>query len=192
MRKLIIATNNQHKIDEILPLLPQDIELVTLRQLGVSQDIPETGSTLEENAIQKARFIHQQYNVDCFADDTGLEIEALNGKPGVYSARYAGEQCSAKDNVEKVLSELNGQSNRKAAFKTVIALILDGKEYLFEGAVEGEIISSTHGEGGFGYDPVFLPVEHYLTFAEMPLEMKNKISHRARAVEKLVSFLKTI
>ncbi len=190
MKQIVIATNNQHKVDEIIPLLPADVKLITLSQLGVTQDIPETGTTLEENALQKARFIHQQFHVDCLADDTGLEIDALNGSPGVYSARYAGEHCSASDNVDKVLSEMKGVQKRSARFRTVIALIYNHKEYLFEGVVEGEILSSKHGDSGFGYDPIFLPVEQYLSFAEMPLDMKNKISHRALAVQKLIAFLK--
>ena len=190
MKQIVIATNNQHKVDEIIPLLPTDVKLITLSQLGVTQDIPETGVTLEENALQKARFIYQQFHVDCLADDTGLEIDALDGSPGVYSARYAGEQCSASDNVDKVLSEMKGAQNRSARFRTVIALIYNHKEYLFEGVVEGEILSSRHGDSGFGYDPIFLPVEQYLSFAEMPLDMKNNISHRALAVQKLIAFLK--
>lgn len=190
MSDILIATNNKHKIEEIEPLLPDGINLITLRDLQFDQDIPETGKTLVENALQKARFIHERFNVNCFADDTGLEIDALDGRPGVYSARYAGPQCSPKDNVEKVLEEMVGVINRKARFITVIALIYNNKEYLFEGKVEGEMLTSIHGAGGFGYDPIFLPEGQYMSFAEMPLEMKNKISHRALAVTKLVEFLK--
>lgn len=190
MTDILIATNNKHKIEEIKPLLPDGINLITLRDLQFDQDIPETGSTLVENALQKARFIHDKFNVNCFADDTGLEIDALEGRPGVYSARYAGPLCSSKDNVEKVLNEMSGMVNRKARFVTVIALIFKNQEFLFEGRVEGEMLTSIHGSGGFGYDPIFLPEGHYLSFAEMPLDMKNKISHRALAVGKLVEFLK--
>lgn len=190
MNDILIATNNNHKIDEIRPLIPSEFKLITLQDKGFNQDIPETGITLIENALQKAHFIHDRFNVNCFADDTGLEIDALDGRPGVFSARYAGVQCSAKDNVEKVLMEMKGLINRKARFITVIALIFNNQEFLFEGRVEGEILTTIHGEGGFGYDPIFIPEGQYLSFAEMPLDMKNKISHRALAVEKLVEFLK--
>lgn len=189
MSEILIATNNKHKIEEIEPLLPDGIKLMTLKDFKFEEDIPETGDTLIDNALQKARFIHEKFNVNCFADDTGLQIDALDGRPGVYSARYAGPQCSPKDNVEKVLQEMNGMVNRKARFITVIALIYNNQEYLFEGRVEGEMLTTIHGEGGFGYDPIFLPEGQYLSFAEMPLEMKNKISHRALAVAKLVEFL---
>jgi XTP/dITP diphosphohydrolase len=189
MSEILIATNNKHKIEEIKPLLPVGIKLMTLSDFKFEEDIPETGDTLIDNALQKARFIHERFNVDCFADDTGLEIDALDGRPGVYSARYAGPQCSPKDNVEKVLEEMNGMVNRKARFITVIALIYNNQEFLFEGRVEGEMLTTIHGEGGFGYDPIFLPEGQYLSFAEMPLEMKNRISHRALAVAKLVEFL---
>ncbi len=190
MSELLIATNNNHKIEEIKPLLPLGIKLITLKEKGFNEDIPETGTTLIENALQKAHYIHDRFNVNCFADDTGLEIDSLDGRPGVYSARYAGVQCSAKDNVEKVLKEMHHATNRKARFITVIALIFNNQEFLFEGRVEGEILTKIHGEGGFGYDPIFIPEGQYLSFAEMPLDMKNKISHRALAVEKLVEFLK--
>lgn len=188
--KLVIATNNKHKIDEINPLIPVDIEIVTLIEVGIDEDIPETGVTLVENALQKARFVYQKSGLSCFADDTGLEIDALEGRPGVYSARYAGSQCSAVDNVEKVLKELDGVQNRSARFRTVIALILDGAEYLFEGKVEGEMLSSVTGEGGFGYDPIFRPSSDERSFAQMPVFEKNLISHRAIATNKLVAFLK--
>jgi XTP/dITP diphosphohydrolase len=192
MKKIIFATNNAHKLEEIREILKNEFEIVSLKDIGFSGDIPETGATLKENASQKSHYIYERYGVDCFADDTGLEVEALNGAPGVYSARYAGENCSYEDNVNKLLKELEGIENRKAAFKTVISLILDDKEYFFEGRVDGIITKEKHGSGGFGYDPVFLPDGYEQTFAEMPLDLKNKISHRGRATEKLVEFLRTI
>jgi XTP/dITP diphosphohydrolase len=189
--ELIIATQNRHKIEEIRPLIPSNIELISLDKFNHFGEIPETGFTLTENALQKARFIHDKFGKNCFADDTGLEIDALNGRPGVYSARYAGEHCSPSDNVKKVLLEMNGTLNRKARFKTVIALIYNNEEFFFEGNVEGEILSTIQGEGGFGYDPIFLPEGHFLSFAEMPLAMKNTISHRALATKKFIEFIKT-
>ena len=165
--------------------------IISLNELGCFDEIPETGMTLSENAFQKAQYIHEKFNCNCFADDTGLEIEALNGRPGVYSARYAGEHCSAKDNIEKVLHELKNISNRKAYFKTVIALILNNENYFFEGKVEGEIIESCRGSCGFGYDPIFIPSGHHITFAEMTENEKNSISHRAIATQKLNDFLQS-
>lgn len=189
--ELIIATNNAHKLQEIQPLIPDHFQIKTLKQIGCTDDIPETADTLEGNALLKARYISDKYGFDCFADDTGLEIEALSGRPGVYSARYATDGHDFEANIDKVLSELEGIENRKARFRTVIALILDGKVSYFEGIVNGKIITERKGSEGFGYDPVFIPDGSQLTFAEMPLPEKNKISHRARAVARLVDFLKS-
>lgn len=187
---LIFATNNKHKLEEIVQLTEGIIEVKGLSQVGITEEIPETHETLVENAIEKATFIHQKYGFNCFADDTGLEIDALDGRPGVYSARYAGENCSFEDNVNKVLNELGDSHNRKARFRTVIALILNGKTYTFEGHVEGQIIKDKRGGMGFGYDPVFVPEGYGQSFAEMNLERKNKISHRARALQKFLTHLK--
>jgi XTP/dITP diphosphohydrolase len=192
MRKIVFATNNQHKLSEIRDILGKDFEVVSLKELGFNEEIPETGDMLADNASRKSHFIFDRYRVDCFSDDTGLEVEALNGAPGVYSARYAGEDCSYDDNVNKLLRELGDSGNRKAAFKTVISLLLDGKEYLFEGRVDGVITTDKRGSGGFGYDPVFLPDGYDQTFSEMSAELKNKISHRGRATAKLVAFLKAL
>ena len=189
MRKIIFATNNKHKLKEVKELLKGTVEVLGLDEAGVQEDVPETADTLEGNALQKARYINNKLNVDCFADDTGLEVNALDGAPGVYSARYAGPQRSAADNIVKLLAELKGETNRKAQFKTVIALIQNGEEYVFEGVVKGEITTSKCGSEGFGYDPVFRPDGSELTFAEMSLEEKNNVSHRAAAVQKLVQFL---
>jgi XTP/dITP diphosphohydrolase len=189
--ELIFATNNQHKITEIQSLISDKIVLESLMDIGCTEDIPETADTLEGNALLKARFVFDNYGKNCFADDTGLEIEALDGRPGVYSARYATDGHNFEANINKVLFELSGLQNRKARFRTVIALILDGSVHYFEGIINGEIISERRGSQGFGYDPVFLPDGYKLTFAEMPLIEKNKISHRARAVRKLVDFLKS-
>ncbi len=186
--KLIFATNNKHKLEEVAQLLTGQFQLITLAEAGIHADIPETADTLEGNAALKSRFVFERTGLNCFADDTGLEVEALNGAPGVYSARYAGEKCSFADNVNKLLHEMQDKDNRAAKFRTVISLILDEKEYFFEGVVDGEITREVHGADGFGYDPVFKPAGFDKTFAEMTLEEKNKISHRARAVEKLVSF----
>lgn len=189
--RLCFASNNAHKLDEIRPLLPAGVELLSLADIGCVEELPETQETLEGNARQKAEYVWEHYGVACFADDTGLEVEALNGAPGVYSARYAGPQRNAADNVALLLQELQGQPNRQAHFRTVVALVLpDGRRPVFEGAVEGQITEELHGEGGFGYDPVFRPEQHTRTFAEMPLAEKNTMSHRARAVEKLVAFLR--
>lgn len=191
MKEIIFATNNQHKLKEIRDILQNNYKIISLKELGFTGEIPETGNTLKENASQKAHFIYKKYGINCFADDTGLEVEALNGAPGVYSARYAGNNASYQDNVNKLLRELNGNTNRKAIFKTVISLILDDKEYFFEGKVNGTITTEKYGNKGFGYDPVFLPDGYDKTFAEMPPELKNKISHRGKATGKLVEFLKT-
>ncbi len=190
MRKIVFATNNQHKLLEIRSILKDNFEVLSLSDIGFFEDIPETGNTLSENASQKSHAIYDRFNIDCFSDDTGLEIEALDGRPGVYSARYAGENASYDDNVNKVLSELKGHENRRAAFSTVISLILDGKELQFEGRVAGQIIKDKRGADGFGYDPVFQPDGFGITFAEMDADTKNEISHRGKATEKLVAFLK--
>ena len=189
MLSIVFATNNAHKLSEIKNILNNKTHIVSLNELGCFADIPETGDTLEENASQKSHYIYERFQIDCFADDTGLEIEALSGEPGVYSARYAGEGKSFADNMALVLKKLKGINNRKAAFRTVISLILDGKEYLFEGKIEGTILEEKHGIQGFGYDPIFMPNGYSKTFAQLSLDEKNKISHRALAVKKLVEFL---
>lgn len=188
-RKLVLATNNLHKLNEISNIKDLYVEIVSLNDIGFQEEIPEDFDTLEENALQKARIIHQRTGLDCFADDTGLEIDALDGRPGVFSARYAGEPSNPEENIQKVLAELSGITNRNARFRTVIALITDGQEMFFEGIMEGEILNEKHGTDGFGYDPIFRPSGYMQSFAEMSLEMKNKISHRARAVRKLVDYL---
>lgn len=187
--ELIFATQNRNKAKEIQALLPDHIAVKTLSEIGCHDDIQETAATLEGNAQLKAEYVNTHFNVNCFADDTGLEIEVLNNAPGVYSARYAGEQKDANDNMDLVLAHLRGQTNRKARFRTVIALILDGKTYQFEGIVEGEICVEKSGTAGFGYDPIFKPNGFDQTFSEMSLEEKNKISHRGIAVRKLIQFL---
>jgi XTP/dITP diphosphohydrolase len=188
---LVFATNNAHKLNEVRAIAGARFSIISLDELGCFDEIPETGVTLTENALQKAAYIHDRFQCNCFADDTGLEIEALNGKPGVYSARYAGEHCNFQDNIQKVLREMQGLSNRKACFKTVIALILDEKEYFFEGRIDGEIIENEKGTNGFGYDPIFKPLGYDKTFAEMTEAEKNSISHRALATKKLNDFLQT-
>lgn len=187
--KLVFATNNAHKLEEIREMLGSRHEIVSLRDIQCHEDIPEEQDTLEGNALQKARYIHDKYGLDCFADDTGLEIEALGNAPGVYSARYAGTAHDSEANMRKVLREMEGTTNREARFRTVIALILDNREYLFEGVVNGEILTEKHGHEGFGYDPIFRPDGFAESFAEMPLHTKNEISHRGRAVQKLCRFL---
>lgn len=189
MEKLIFATNNLHKFKEINEVIPGNIQLLNLGDLGFKESIPEPYDTLEENAREKAMVIYRKYKTNCFADDTGLIIDALDGEPGVFSSRYAGENASFEDNMNKVLSKMKGQSNRKARFKTIICLIEQGKELYFEGVIEGEILESKIGEEGFGYDPIFKPANHEKSFAEMSLEEKNKISHRAIAINKLVEYL---
>lgn len=187
--ELVFATNNRHKLEEIQNLLGNKIKLLSLKDISFFEEIPEDYDTLKENAQQKARYIYDRYKLNCFADDTGLEIDYLNGAPGVLSARYAGESCSFEDNIVKALKELDGAENRKAKFRTVISLILDGKEHYFEGVVDGEILTDKHGDSGFGYDPIFRPVGFDKSFAEMDMDEKNKISHRGRAAQKLVDFL---
>lgn len=189
---IIFATNNRHKLDEVRQILGDGFRLSTPRDSGIVEDIPEEQDSLEGNALQKARYIYERTRENCFADDTGLEVEALGGAPGVYSARYAGEHCSFADNMAKLLERMNGVENRNARFRTVIALILNGKEYLFEGEVRGEITCEPAGDGGFGYDPVFCPEGYEVTFAEMDAASKNNISHRGRAVERLAQFLRSL
>jgi XTP/dITP diphosphohydrolase len=191
-RKLLFATNNSHKLREICEIAGNDFEVIGLNDLGLEGDIPETSDTLEGNARQKAQFIFEKTKMDCFADDTGLEIDALDGRPGVYSARYAGEGCSFADNVNKILEELDGIENRKAKFRCVICLIMEGKEYLFEGRIDGAIIKESKGDTGFGYDPVFIPNGYQQTFAEMPAYLKNGVSHRGRAMVKMMKFINKI
>ena len=186
--EIIFATHNLHKTEEVRAILGPDYLVRNLPELGCP-DIPETADTLQGNALQKAQYVVDHYHLNCFADDTGLEVEALDGRPGVFSARYAGEGCSYQDNVLKLLGEMHGKTNRKACFKTVIALILDGKQYLFEGRVDGQILTEQRGTDGFGYDPVFLPDGFDQTFAEMDAATKNSISHRGRAIQKLKTFL---
>ncbi len=190
--KLLFATNNKHKLEEISALMPEKFELISLNQAGITEDIPETGSTLVENAIIKAEYAYKKTGLWCFADDTGLEVDALNGAPGVYSARYAGPAKNSHENVQLLLKNLRGIENRAARFKTVIALIYNEKTFLFEGVVNGRIIDTLLGDFGFGYDPVFIPDGFNQTFAQMPLVEKNKISHRAKAVEQLIAFLKSV
>ncbi|MCI7429347.1 MAG: non-canonical purine NTP diphosphatase [Bacteroidales bacterium] len=188
-RKLVFATHNAHKVDEVRAILPASVELVGPAALGCHDEIPETGNTLRDNALQKVQYIHDRFGVDCFADDTGLEVEALDGAPGVYSARYAGEPADFAKNRTKLLAALTGISNRRAQFRTVVSLILNDKTYFFEGIVTGRIIAEERGVGGFGYDSVFVPDGYDKTFAELPAAVKNSISHRARAMEQLNTFL---
>ena len=190
MREIIFATNNAHKLGEVQALLGDAFSLVTLRACGITEDIPETAPTLEGNALQKARYVYERTGKSCFADDTGLEVDALGGAPGVHSARYATDGHDFAANNRLLLHNLEAESNRKANFRTVIALILDGEEFLFEGRVDGTITTTPSGNGGFGYDPLFVPEGYDITFADMSAEEKNAISHRGRAVAKLVGFLK--
>jgi len=192
MRKLVFATNNDHKLRELKQILPSEFELVSLNDIGCKDDIPETGTTLEINAAQKSFYIWNKFGINCFADDTGLEVEALGNEPGVYSARYAGEGRNASDNMLKVLENMKNETNRKARFRCVVSLIIDGKEKQFEGVVDGKIMTEKHGEAGFGYDPIFVPNGYLQSFAEMSADDKNKISHRGRAIMKLVEYLKII
>lgn len=188
--QLVFASNNNHKVIEVSQMLGQAFELKTLREIGCSDDIPEPWPTLEQNALEKVRFVYEKYGLNCFADDTGLEVNALNGMPGVISARYAGENPTYADNCRKLLHEMEGKDSREARFRAVFALIIDGNEYLFEGVVEGKIANEPFGEKGFGYDPVFIPDGYEQTFAEMSTELKNNISHRYHATKQLVEFLK--
>lgn len=190
--KLVFATNNKNKIKEVQALMPERIQLLSLEEIGCNKDIPETSPTIEGNAIQKAKYVKEKYGYDCFADDTGLEVEALEGAPGVYSARYAGEAKDSNANMEKLLHELQGKKDRSARFKTVIALHLDSKLHTFTGICSGNIIFERKGLQGFGYDPVFQPEGKEVTFAEMSLEEKSQISHRARATRQLIDFLSSL
>ena len=190
--KIVFASNNQNKILEIQSMLPNSIQILSLESIGCFEEIPETSETIEGNAILKANYVTQNYGFDCFADDTGLEVEALNGEPGVYSARYAGEQRNADDNMNKLLDELSDKTNRNAQFKTVIALNLKGKQHLFSEIASGEIIKNKIGTGGFGYDPIFKPTNYDETFAQLSLDVKNVISHRGKATKALLEFLQNI
>lgn len=191
-RKLVFATNNSHKLEEVKAVVGSSFDILSLKDIGCHEDIEEPGETLQENALIKARYVKDKYGYDCFGDDTGLEVEALDGAPGVYSARYGGGDHDSKANMRKLLKELNGTTNRKAQFRTVIALILDGKEYLFEGKVKGSIITEERGDAGFGYDPVFQPDGYDQTFAQLGSGVKNSVSHRALATKALCEFLKNI
>ena len=190
--KLIFATNNQHKVNEIQPLVGNDFELITLKDAGIDTDIPEPFDSLEENAAHKSKTIYNLTGLNCFSEDTGLEVPALNGEPGVKSARYSGEDKSFDKNIEKLLNNLDSKKDRSARFKTVISLLIDGKEIQFEGICEGYIIQNRQGNEGFGYDPVFVPSGAEITFAQMTMEEKNKFSHRRKAVDKLVNYLRKI
>ncbi len=187
--KIVFATNNKNKLREINQIVGDNIQIIGLSEIGCTEDIPEEEPTIEGNARAKSLYVYENYQSDSFADDTGLEIEALDGRPGVYSARYAGEGCNFQDNIDKVLAELKGVKNRKARFKTVVSLFINGKETQFEGIVNGEILEKETGTSGFGYDPIFKPLGYEQTFSEMPAELKNKISHRGLAIKKLVDYL---
>lgn len=187
--KLVIASNNSHKLQEIKEIVGNNIDLLRLMDINCNDDIPETGVTLEENAFQKSNYVFQKFKYNCFADDTGLEVDALDGEPGVYSARYGGSDRNSGKNIDKLLSKLDGIENRQAQFRTVISLIINGEEFVFEGIVRGAISETILGENGFGYDPIFVPIGYSQSFAQMSSEQKNMISHRALAVKKLVSFL---
>jgi XTP/dITP diphosphohydrolase len=187
--KLVFATNNANKVKEVQSLLPSHITILSLKDIGCEEDIPETQPTIKRNAIQKAQYVKENYGYDCFADDTGLEVNALNGEPGVFSARYAGEQRNADDNMNKLLQELQDKNDRTAHFKTVVALILDGRQYTFEGICKGTIINEKRGDQGFGYDPIFIANGFDETFAQISLAEKNRVGHRGKAVQKLIDFL---
>lgn len=188
--KLVFATNNRHKLDEIRAILGDKIELLSLNDINCHDEIPETANTLQGNALIKAKYIYEKFGMNCFADDTGLEVDSLNGEPGVYSARYAGEECNSEANMNKLLDNLTGKTDRDAQFRTVIALIINGEEKLFEGCVKGIISNEKKGDTGFGYDPIFIPEGFSESFAQMGSEIKNSISHRYRATEKLCKYLK--
>ncbi len=188
--KLVFATNNRHKLDEVRAIVGDRVEVLSLNDIECHDEIPETADTLQGNALIKARYIYDKYGLNCFADDTGLEVEALGGEPGVYSARYAGEECSSEANMQKLLHNLTGKSNRNAQFRTVIALIINGEEKLFNGIVKGSITEEKRGDSGFGYDPIFIPEGFSESFAQMSSEQKNSISHRYRATEQLSNYLK--
>ncbi|MFO7869285.1 MAG: non-canonical purine NTP diphosphatase [Bacteroidales bacterium] len=186
---LVFATNNNNKVKEISEIIGDSIKIIGLKDIQCFDDIPETGKTLEENALQKAQYIYNKYGYNAFADDTGLEIDALHGEPGVYTARFAGPECSPEDNIAKTLHVLSGVANRKARFRTVIACVVDGNEFFFQGYVNGEIAKEVMGEGGFGYDPIFIPEGYSQSFAQMPMSEKNDISHRGKATAKFLTFL---
>ncbi len=188
--KLVFATNNRHKLQEVRDIVGDRVEVLSLNDIDCHDDIPETADTLQGNALIKARFVYEKYGLDCFADDTGLEVEALGGAPGVYSARYAGEECDSEANMRKLLENLTGKTNRNAQFRTVIALIINGEEKLFNGIVKGAIATEKKGGSGFGYDPIFIPEGHSESFAQMSSEMKNSMSHRFRATKELGDYLK--
>lgn len=188
--KICFSTNNKKKIEEVKAALGNDFTIVSLEEIGCHEELPETGNTLEHNAFQKARYVKNHYGVDCFADDTGLEVDTLHGEPGVYSGRYSGEPRSDERNIELLLKNLDGKTNRQAKFRTVIALILNGEEHSFEGFASGKILEKRTGQGGFGYDPIFQPEGYDKSFAELTMEEKNEISHRGKAVKALVQFLK--
>jgi XTP/dITP diphosphohydrolase len=188
--QLVFASNNKNKIHELQSILPESITIVSLESIGCFEDIPETADTIEGNAIQKANYVTQKYGFDCFADDTGLEVDALNGEPGVFSARYAGEQRNSEDNMDKLLVNLSDKNNRAAQFKTVIALNLKGEQHLFTGIAKGAITLEKIGNQGFGYDPIFQPEGFTETFAQLSLDVKNKISHRGKATQELIAYLK--
>lgn len=190
--KLIFATNNQNKLSEINQILGNKFEVLGLKDIGFHDDIPETEPTIKGNSELKADFIYKKFAINCFADDTGMLVEALNGEPGVYSARYAGLPSNSEKNIQKVLTNLKGKQNRNAKFITVITLVLDGKKHYFEGVIEGEILHEKHGKSGFGYDPIFRPKGYSKTFAQMSADEKNKISHRGLAVQKLADFLSNL
>lgn len=190
--KLVFASNNRNKITEIQSILPDTIKILSLEDIGCFEEIPETADTIEGNAILKADYVTKNYGYDCFADDSGLEVDALNGAPGVYSARYAGKHKNNDDNIDKLLSELSNENNRKANFKTVIALNINNQSHLFTGIINGEIIEQRKGNNGFGYDPIFQPENYNRTFAEFSLEEKSEISHRAKAVKELITFLQSL
>ncbi len=192
MGKLVFATNNAHKLSEVRSILKPDFEIISLSDLNCNDDIPETADTLEGNAYLKAKYIYDKFGLDCFADDTGLEIDALGGEPGVYSARYAGEDHDAVKNMVKVLEKLGDSPNREACFRTVITLIMGGKTHYFEGRIEGRILHHPRGAEGFGYDPIFVPENYLVSFAQLTPDEKNKISHRALAVKQLVSYLQNV
>ncbi|WP_339680279.1 non-canonical purine NTP diphosphatase [Cyclobacterium marinum] len=188
--KICFATNNSKKLKEVRAALGEEFEIVSLKEIGCNEELPETGDKLEDNAFQKARYVKTHYGVDCFADDTGLEVEALDGAPGVFSGRYAGEPRSDERNVDLILENMRGKEERNAAFRTIIALIIGENEWAFEGKAEGELLDKRSGEGGFGYDPIFRPLGYKKTFGELSMEEKNTISHRGKAVKLLASFLK--
>lgn len=187
--KIVFATNNEHKLDEINKISKGQLEILSLSDINCHKDIPETGDTLKENALIKAQYVKENFGLDSFADDTGLEVEALNNAPGIYSSRYAGSECNSDKNMQKLLHDLQGKENRNAQFRTVIALIFNGEEHFFEGIVKGEIINQKEGTNGFGYDPIFKPSGYDKTFGELSEEIKNSLSHRAIATKKLVDFL---